>query len=104
MTDTEPYFHVYDAEKHNITDEHRLGEEELPFNPEETAPEYLFNSYEELREFLDNHDSEKYVWMEIGQETAPIRTVCSVCDAKLKTSSEQRFQEARSMHHISTGH
>lgn len=65
------------------------------------APQvWKFNSWEKVKEYLDEHDYT--IWEEIGNLEE--RTICEKCGATTKTNSEKKLKEARKTHQIQTCH
>lgn len=63
-----------------------------------TPVQETFNSWSELRDYLDNSESDTLVWRETGDlET---QEYCSKCGAKANTNSEGRLRHLKRMHDI----
>ena len=70
---------------------------------EKVPADEVIRGWNNVKEFIDQQD-EEYYWREAEPETASTTSICGQCDAQVKTHSEERIQDLKSMHHISTGH
>lgn len=101
-----PVFEIYEVADVPFTKEEmwdpdvNLDEDVL----EGVSPVMELTSWEAVEEVLDEGDEDEYVWLEVGVEAAPERTVCSTCGATVRTFSDERVEALRTMHHVSTGH
>lgn len=120
----EPDFELYRKDRDELPTE----AEEMWENGSEIVadlePDEVITGYHNLMDFLDetveeevveidaewSDDGEElvelnqYWWTEQGEANAPEKTICTTCNATKRTRSEERLDELRQMHHISTGH
>lgn len=96
----EPLFGLYLKSRYDTQDSaERTYDDEF----EKVSADEVIRGWNNVEQFLDQADKE-YYWIEANIDNAPITSICSKCDAKVKTNSEERIKHLRSMHHISTGH
>lgn len=106
---SEPLFGLYEKDRDDVPDD--------PVNEEFTKvkADKIIRGWDNVSDFLDEtkqveeHNREtakviQYLWKEAEIESAPVHKICSVCNAQVQTRSEERVQQLRSMHKISTGH
>lgn len=120
----EPEFELYSKDRDELPEQ----AEDMWTNGSDLVdgiePDEVVTGYQNLMEFLDetaeeevveidaewSEDGEEvieinqYWWTERRQESAPERTICTTCGAKKRTRSDERLDELRHMHHVSTGH
>lgn len=98
----EPLFGVYLKSRDDTPDSPAdTYDEDFVFN--KVPADEVIRGWNNLTDFLDQQE-EEYYWKEAEPETASPTSICSQCDAEIRTHSEERIQHLRSMHHLSTGH
>lgn len=108
---SEPTFSVYHKDKFGNTlndifnDDVDVERDDISYHLEGVNPDETFTSWDNLSEFLEEHDW-SYYWEEENVENAPTYQLCSkdFCDDKIQTHSQERLNAARDRHHISKGH
>lgn len=106
LSEREPRFLFFKRKREEVPtiDEMWSDDVTVSFDPDEVEPDRIVRGYENAMEVLDEADESEYLWAEENQDTAPIVSVCSSCDAKVQTNSKERLEDKRTTHHISTGH
>jgi hypothetical protein len=116
----EPVFEVYHKDRPEVPSVEATSSGAVTFHPNAIEPDKRIEGFDNLTEFLDETMEEEtvehpeygtstvemnqYRWVEVGVESSPVHEICSRCGATVQTSSPERVEEKKNIHHISTGH